>query len=125
MNKKYGNSRMSRARSNTTKGGSKPKPKPSGEKGEKQKKEKEKETKILDQFARVLMSVKSVNATFNTNDGIMLPGYANKTSILGMDDNWIAPGMEFIAGGYQERDMLGNKTNFIFANHAAENNCRY
>ena len=30
--------------------------------------------------------------------------------------------MDFIAGGYQERDMLGNKTNFVFANHAAENN---
>ena len=50
---------MSRARSNTTKGGSKPKPKPTGEKGEKTKKEREeKETKILDQFARVLMSVR-------------------------------------------------------------------
>ena len=24
--------------------------------------------------------------------------------------------------GYQERDMLGNKTNFVFANHATENN---
>jgi hypothetical protein len=39
------------------------------------------------------MSVKSVNATFNTNDGIMLPGYANRTNLLGMDDNWSAPGL--------------------------------
>ena len=109
---------MSRTRSNTTRGGSKS----TGEKEEKKKKEKVKETKILDQFARVLMSVKSLNATFNTNDGIMLPGYANRTNLLGMDDNWLAPGMDFIAGGYQERDMLGNKTNFIFANHAAQNN---
>ena len=93
VNKKYGNSRMSRTRSNTTRGGSKP----TKEKDEKKNKEKVKETKILDQFARVLMSVKSLNATFNTNDGIMLPGYANKTSILGMDDKWIAPCMEFIS----------------------------
>tara|TARA_B100000035_G_scaffold82447_1_gene69099 strand:+ start:39481 stop:46905 length:7425 start_codon:yes stop_codon:yes gene_type:complete len=121
VNKKYGNSRISRARSNTTKGGKKSKP--SGEKSELVKKKKEEsEIKILDQFARLLMSVKSVNATFNTNDGIMLPGYANRTNLLGMDDNWLAPGMDFIAGGYQERDMLGNKTNFVFANHAAQNN---
>ena len=121
VNKKYGNSRISRARSNTTKGGKKSNP--SGEKSEIVKKKKEEsEIKILDQFARLLMSVKSVNATFNTNDGIMLPGYANRTNLLGMDDNWLAPGMDFIAGGYQERDMLGNKTNFVFANHAAQNN---
>ena len=119
VNKKYGNSRSSRTRSNATKGG----PKSSSKKGEDSKnKANKKEHLILDQFARVLMSVKSVNATFNTNDGIMLPGYANKTSMLGMDDNWIAPGMEFIAGGYQERDLLGNQTNLIFANNAAENN---
>ena len=119
VNKKYGNTRSSRTRSNATKGG----PKSSSKKEQDSKnKANKKEHLILDQFARVLMSVKSVNATFNTNDGIMLPGYANKTSILGMDDNWIAPGMEFIAGGYQERDLLGNQTNLIFANNAAENN---
>ena len=68
------------------------------------------------------MSVKSVNATFNTNDGIMMPGYANRTNLLGMDNNWLAPSLDFIAGGYQERDLLGNKTDFIFAHHAAQNN---
>jgi len=119
VNKKYGNTRSSRTRSNATKGG----PKSSSKKEQDSKnKANKKEHLILDQFARVLMSVKSVNATFNTNDGIILPGYANKTSMLGMDDNWIAPGMEFIAGGYQERDLLGNQTNLIFANNAAENN---
>jgi len=119
VNKKYGNTRSSRTRSNATKGG----PKSSSKKEQDSKnKANKKDHLILDQFARVLMSVKSVNATFNTNDGIILPGYANKTSMLGMDDNWIAPGMEFIAGGYQERDLLGNQTNLIFANNAAENN---
>ena len=119
VNKKYGNTRSSRTRSNATKGG----PKSSSKKEQDSKnKANKKEHLILDQFAIVLMSVKSVNATFNTNDGIILPGYANKTSMLGMDDNWIAPGMEFIAGGYQERDLLGNQTNLIFANNAAENN---
>ena len=67
------------------------------------------------------MSIKSVNATFNTNDGIMMPGYASRTNLLGMDNNWLAPGLDFIVGGYQERDLLGNKTDLIFAHHAARN----
>ena len=120
VNKKYGNSRNSRSRSNTTKGGKKDKVNP--EKSEIVKKKKEAESnKLIDQFARLLMSVKSVNATFNTNDGIMLPGYANRTNLLGMDNNWSAPGIDFISGGYQERDLLGNKTDFIFAHYAAGN----
>ena len=120
VNKKYGNSRGPRSRSNTTKGGSKAKQ--SGEKSEIVKKKKESESnKIIDQFARILMSIKSVNATFNTNDGIMMPGYASRTNLLGMDNNWLAPGLDFIVGGYQERDLLGNKTDLIFAHHAAQN----
>ena len=120
VNRKYGNSRNSRSRSNTTKGGKKDKVNP--EKSEVVKKKKEAESnKLIDQFARLLMSVKSVNATFNTNDGIMLPGYANRTNLLGMDNNWSAPGIDFISGGYQERDLLGNKTDFIFAHYAAGN----
>ena len=131
VNKKYGNSRGSRTRSNATKDG--PKDKSRTEKGEKtkseqgdkdkkSKKEKDNGSVILDQFARVLMSVKSVNATFNTNDGMMLPGYRPQTSLMGMDDQWLAPGMDFIAGGYQERDLIGTKTNLIYANNAFQNN---
>ena len=47
--------------------------------------------KVVDQFARVLMSVKSINGSFNTNDGIMLPGYGSQTNMLGMDDDWLSP----------------------------------
>ena len=52
----------------------------------------------------------------------MLPGYSPKTNILGMDDQWLSPGIDFIAGGYQERDLIGTKTNMIYANHAYKNN---
>ena len=93
---------------------------------EKKEGEKEKEKGsgnfVLDQFARVIMSVKSFNATFNTNDGIMLPGYSQRTSLMGFDDQWLSPGLDFIAGGYQERDLIGNKNSLIFANHAYQNN---
>ena len=130
VNKKYGNSRVSRNRSSATKDGKKSKSKEEevekekGEKGEKPKKEKEKGSGnfVLDQFARVIMSVKSFNATFNTNDGIMLPGYSQRTSLMGFDDQWLSPGLDFIAGGYQERDLIGNKNSLIFANHAYQNN---
>ena len=124
VNKKYGRSSLSRSRSRTLKGGEKGKTveKENSNKKEKDKKDKEKDGfKIFDQFARIIMSVKSVNATFNTNDGLMLPGYANKTNVLGMDNQWMAPGMAFIAGGYQERDLLGTQTNMIFANDAYQN----
>ena len=77
--------------------------------------------KVVDQFARVLMSVKSINGSFNTNDGIMLPGYRNQTNMLGMDDDWLSPGLAFIAGGYQERDLMGTQTRMIYAHHAYDN----
>ena len=124
INKKYGRSSISRRSSRSIKGGSKSKNNKEEEeekKGGSKSKKKESEFKILDQFARVLMSVKSVNATFNTNDGLLLPGYANYTNMMGMDDNWGGPSLAFISGGYQERDMLGNKTNRIFANDAYQN----
>ena len=68
------------------------------------------------------MSLKSINATFSTNNGIMLPGYSQSTNMLGMNNQWLSPGLDFIAGGFQERDLLGNKSNFVYANHAYENN---
>jgi cell surface protein SprA len=124
INKKYGRSSISRRSSRSIKGGSKAKDskeEEEGKKGSSKSKKKESEFKILDQLARIIMSVKSVNATFNTNDGLLLPGYVNYTNMIGMDDSWGGPSLAFISGGYQERDMLGNKTNRIFANDAYQN----
>ena len=130
VNKKYGNSRISRSRSNVTAGGKKTEKKEkNGEKGDPNEDDKNKKKKkgdgpvmkVVDQFARVLMSVKSINGSFNTNDGIMLPGYRNQTNMLGMDDDWLSPGLAFIAGGYQERDLMGTQTRMIYAHHAYDN----
>ena len=130
VNKKYGNSRISRSRSNVIAGGKKTEKKEkNGEKGDPNEDDKNKKKKkgdgpvmkVVDQFARVLMSVKSINGSFNTNDGIMLPGYRNQTNMLGMDDDWLSPGLAFIAGGYQERDLMGTQTRMIYAHHAYDN----
>lgn len=69
---------------------------------------------ILDQFARLLMSLDNVTATYSTTDGIMLPGYNNKTTVLGLTPNGTSfknTPYEFVAGGNQEYDMFGRPTN--------------
>jgi len=55
---------------------------------------------LLEQTARVLMMVKSINITYTENNGTILPGYLPKTQFIGMSpygDVW-APGFGFVAG---------------------------
>ncbi len=54
----------------------------------------------LEQTARVLMGVKSVNITYNESNGTILPGYLPRTQFIGMskyDHKW-APGLGFVFG---------------------------
>ena len=137
VNQKYGGSSRARRSRNMTSGGQRGGKKEDGKsdenkkeegeedkgkKGKRKNKDDEEKFKILEQVARVVMSLKSVSGTYTTNDGIMLPGYANYTNVLGMDDQWMGPSWQFIAGGYQERDLWGQKTEMIFAEHAYNNN---
>lgn len=62
---------------------------------------------VVENIFRVLMSVKNASFTFSTTDGMMLPGYNNKTQFVGMSPNWQAPGYGFILGR-QNRDIFGN-----------------
>lgn len=59
---------------------------------------KKSEMKALKGFARFLMMVRSVNATFDVREGTMLPGYALDPFLFGMDESWSAPGWDFILG---------------------------
>ncbi|MDG2370406.1 MAG: cell surface protein SprA [Flavobacteriales bacterium] len=139
VNKKYGGGRgRSRSRALNNAGGSKGdskskkgaekddekgKGKDKGKKGKKGKGDKDdNQFNIVEHLARIIMSLKTVTGTFTTNDGIMLPGYANYTNVLGMDEQWGGPSWEFIAGGYQERDLIGQRTGMLFADHAYQNN---
>ena len=54
--------------------------------------------KGLKGFARFLMMLRSGNATYNVREGTMVPGFARDPYLFGMDDNWDAPGWDFILG---------------------------
>ncbi len=56
------------------------------------------EYKALKGVLKKLMSVKSVNFTYEVTDGTSLPGYLPKVKYLGMDDAFEAPGFPFILG---------------------------
>ncbi|HEY9488391.1 MAG TPA: cell surface protein SprA, partial [Chryseosolibacter sp.] len=49
-------------------------------------------------LARLLMSVRSVNATYALTEGTILPGFNQTPRFFGMDKEWQAPGWGFIAG---------------------------
>lgn len=54
--------------------------------------------KGLKGFARFLMMIRSINASYSVRDGTMLPGYNTTPMLLGMDENWAAPGWDFVLG---------------------------
>lgn len=70
------------------------------------------EMKAVKGLARFLMMIRSVNGTYSVREGTMLPGYASQPLLFGMDENWSAPGWDFI---------LGNQNPDI-RNSAAQNN---
>ncbi len=94
---------------------------------EKKKKEREESTgyKVLEQFARLLMSLDNVTGTYSTTDGILMPGYSPRTNMLGVQATTFAEiqnsPYEFIAGGNQEVDIFGRPTGNSFGNMAYNN----
>ncbi|MEO1051261.1 MAG: cell surface protein SprA [Bacteroidota bacterium] len=69
------------------------------------------ENKALKGILRFLMSVRSINATYNVTEGTLLPGFTPTPRFFGMDDEFAAPGASFILGS-QNPDIR---------NRAAEN----
>jgi cell surface protein SprA len=49
-------------------------------------------------FARLLMSVRSINGSYTITDGTLLPGFAPSPRLFGMDQDFDAPGWKFILG---------------------------
>lgn len=70
---------------------------------------------IVDGFAKVLMSLKTVTFNYAVNDGTLLPGYSQNTELFGLSSGFAAPGVPFVFGGEQERDLFGRQTNNDFA----------
>ncbi|MBL4624840.1 MAG: cell surface protein SprA [Flavobacteriales bacterium] len=115
VNNKFRRSRRASSRSkSTSKGG-----KGDDDKDKKKKNQKKKNQKTpLDYFARTLMSVRNVNATYSRNRGTLLPGYNKETTLMGMD-NFDAPGYGFLFG---QQDGWGDSDTNHFAHWAMLNN---
>jgi len=91
----------SRARGRTTGRGGNREEKDKDE-DEKDKKKKEGNFKPHNEILKIAMALKNISLTFSQNEGTVLPGYAQRTNILGMDPNFSAPGLGFIAGFQDE-----------------------
>lgn len=70
--------------------------------------------------ARLLMSVRNVSGTYNQTDGTLLPGYNQKTSILGFNPAF-SSGMGGFIFGQQSYSVTGRETGYNFAQTAADN----
>ena len=49
-------------------------------------------------FLRMMMSLRSINVTYNIRETTSLAGFTQEPFLLGMDSSWSAPGWEFILG---------------------------
>ncbi|MBS1582297.1 MAG: cell surface protein SprA, partial [Bacteroidetes bacterium] len=83
--------------------------KPPAKDGEKPKEEEKPKGRIdpLEGLARVVMMIRTGTLTYSQNNGMLLPGWGQKTNVLGMAPNFSAPGFGFILGE-QNQDLSGN-----------------
>lgn len=113
INQKYSNTGRRRSASRARPSSSDAKPE---EEEDGKKKKKEGSFSLSDTFFRILMMVKNVSGTYSQTNGLGLPGYNQNTQILGLNQDFSAPGWGFIAG---QQEGFGNEGDF--ADFAAEN----
>lgn len=53
---------------------------------------------LLDNAIWAVMSLKTINLTYNETEGTVLPNYGENTNLMGMSPNWGAPGFRFVSG---------------------------
>ncbi len=70
----------------------------SDQEGEEEAEEAPKENRFIKGVLRLLMSVRTVSATYSINEGTRLPGYMRRAYLFGMDSNFVAPGVAFLLG---------------------------
>ncbi|MDW7690719.1 cell surface protein SprA [Flammeovirgaceae bacterium SG7u.111] len=59
---------------------------------------KPKEMKAVKGVARLLMSIKNINASYTSTNSTVLPGFTNTPKYFGFDENWESPGVAFLLG---------------------------
>jgi cell surface protein SprA len=67
--------------------------------------------KVLKGALRVLMSMRSINFTYNIQEATILPGFLPTPRFIGMDSTFSAPGLGFILGSQDAsiRERLANQ----------------
>ncbi|MGF1637696.1 MAG: cell surface protein SprA, partial [Cyclobacteriaceae bacterium] len=55
--------------------------------------------KAVKGILRVLMGLRSANINYTVREGTMMPGFSPEPFLMGMNDNWSAPGWRFLMGG--------------------------
>lgn len=65
---------------------------------------------IEERFVNTLMSLQSASLSYSENRGILLPGFDRRTQVMGMDQNFEAPGLGFIFG--QQGNFGGDSSDF-------------
>lgn len=88
------------------------------DKDKKEDDKKERKFKVEEHLFRALMAVRNVNFTYSATDGTLLPGFNRETSLVGLDNNFTAPGLGFITGA-QTTDLLGRQIDRNIAYEAA------
>ncbi|MCB0496746.1 MAG: cell surface protein SprA [Cyclobacteriaceae bacterium] len=59
---------------------------------------KKSDAKFAKGFLRLLMMVRSINASYSVKEGTILSGFQKSPYLVGMDTSWAAPGWNFILG---------------------------
>jgi len=54
--------------------------------------------KLLKGFARMLMGLRAINATYRLTEGTILPGYKQRPFLFGLDSAFNSPGLRFLFG---------------------------
>jgi cell surface protein SprA len=85
----------------------------------KKEKEKEKASPVAGFFVRVLTSVRNVSGTYALNDGTMLPGFEEETSVLGMNGSTL--GLSSFVFGKQGYSILGKENGYNVADLSRQN----
>ncbi len=56
------------------------------------------ELKLVKGLLRLIMSLRSINGTYNVSQGTILPGFTKTPKFFGMDESWLSPGLGFVLG---------------------------
>ncbi len=56
------------------------------------------ELKLVRGLLRLIMSLRSINGTYNASQGTILPGFTKTPKFFGLDETWMSPGIGFVLG---------------------------